>query len=267
MTRPMSAARSRPADARHRDPGRGAGAGRTPHAGARPAPGGRRAAVDRRRALAPSRARGPATPRPADAAEQHRPAHITGMQSAVSRCKMTATRSPNRHRHEHQGRPRRPTIQVLERSFALLDVLAEHHDPVSLKEISEQHRPAPVHRAPHPQRPDDRPLRRPPAGRQLPPGHAPAGTGQSGQGAAGRARRGAGPDARAAQADAPAGEPVDAPGRRDRLRRTHLQRTLGHAGGARHRRPRAAAPDLGRASSSWPTTTRRACAPTPRAPA
>src|SRR5512144_323442 len=31
-----------------------------------------------------------------------------------------------------------PTIQVLERTFALLDVLAAHRDPVSLKEISEQ---------------------------------------------------------------------------------------------------------------------------------
>jgi DNA-binding IclR family transcriptional regulator len=30
-----------------------------------------------------------------------------------------------------------PTIQVLERCFALLDLLAEHQDPVSLKEISE----------------------------------------------------------------------------------------------------------------------------------
>ena len=30
-----------------------------------------------------------------------------------------------------------PTIQVLERSFALLDLLASHPDPVSLKEISE----------------------------------------------------------------------------------------------------------------------------------
>jgi DNA-binding IclR family transcriptional regulator len=29
-----------------------------------------------------------------------------------------------------------PTIQVLERTFSLLDVLAEHQDPVSLKEIS-----------------------------------------------------------------------------------------------------------------------------------
>ena len=31
-----------------------------------------------------------------------------------------------------------PTIQVLERMFSLLDVLAAHQDPVSLKEISEQ---------------------------------------------------------------------------------------------------------------------------------
>lgn len=31
----------------------------------------------------------------------------------------------------------KPTIQVLERSFALLDLLASHPDPVSLKEISE----------------------------------------------------------------------------------------------------------------------------------
>ncbi len=31
-----------------------------------------------------------------------------------------------------------PTIQVLERSFALLDLLATHPDPVSLKEISER---------------------------------------------------------------------------------------------------------------------------------
>jgi DNA-binding IclR family transcriptional regulator len=31
-----------------------------------------------------------------------------------------------------------PTIQVLERTFALLDILAAHQDPISLKEISEQ---------------------------------------------------------------------------------------------------------------------------------
>jgi DNA-binding IclR family transcriptional regulator len=34
--------------------------------------------------------------------------------------------------------PAAPTIQVLERSFALLDLLAAHPDPVSLKEISEK---------------------------------------------------------------------------------------------------------------------------------
>ena len=33
---------------------------------------------------------------------------------------------------------RSPTIQVLERSFALLDLLASHQEPVSLKEISER---------------------------------------------------------------------------------------------------------------------------------
>ena len=49
-------------------------------------------------------------------------------------------------------------------------------------------RAAPVDRAPHPERPGDRRLRRPAAGRQLPPGHAPARTGQPGQGAARRAR-------------------------------------------------------------------------------
>lgn len=34
--------------------------------------------------------------------------------------------------------PATPAIQVLERTFALLDVLASHQDPVSLKEISER---------------------------------------------------------------------------------------------------------------------------------
>lgn len=34
--------------------------------------------------------------------------------------------------------PLTPTIQVLERTFVLLDVLAAHQDPVSLKEISER---------------------------------------------------------------------------------------------------------------------------------
>ena len=34
--------------------------------------------------------------------------------------------------------PSAPAIQVLERTFALLDVLASHQDPVSLKQISEQ---------------------------------------------------------------------------------------------------------------------------------
>ena len=34
--------------------------------------------------------------------------------------------------------PQTPTIQVLERTFALLDMLAAHPDPVSLKDISER---------------------------------------------------------------------------------------------------------------------------------
>ncbi len=34
--------------------------------------------------------------------------------------------------------PHTPTIQVLERSFSLLDLLASHPDPISLKEISER---------------------------------------------------------------------------------------------------------------------------------
>ena len=34
--------------------------------------------------------------------------------------------------------PHTPTIQVLERTFALLEVLASHQDPVSLKEIAER---------------------------------------------------------------------------------------------------------------------------------
>src|SRR5678815_4791029 len=37
-----------------------------------------------------------------------------------------------------KGEPRSVTIQVLERAFALLDLLAAHQDPVSLKSISEQ---------------------------------------------------------------------------------------------------------------------------------
>ena len=66
------------------------------------------------------------------------------------------------------------------------------------------------------------------------------------KGAAQRARRRAGADARTAQADAAAGQPQHAPGRRDRLHRARLQRALGHAGGARHRRTGAAAPHLDR---------------------
>ena len=43
-----------------------------------------------------------------------------------------------------------PTIQVLERTFALLDLLAAHQDPISLKQISEQTglHPSTAHRIP-----------------------------------------------------------------------------------------------------------------------
>ena len=36
------------------------------------------------------------------------------------------------------GKPATPTIQVIERMFALIDVLASREDAVSLKEISEK---------------------------------------------------------------------------------------------------------------------------------
>ena len=41
-----------------------------------------------------------------------------------------------------------PTIQVLERAFSLLDLLASYPDPVSLKQISEQTKlhPSTAHR-------------------------------------------------------------------------------------------------------------------------
>lgn len=44
---------------------------------------------------------------------------------------------PNTH-SSRKRESQTPTIQVLERSFALLDVLASHPDPVSLKEVSER---------------------------------------------------------------------------------------------------------------------------------
>ena len=159
------------------------------------------------------------------------------------------------------------TIQVLERAFGLLDLLASHQEPVSLKAISEQSglHPSTAHRILNDLtigRYVDRP-----GARQLSPRHAAARARQPGQGAARRSRRGAGADARAAQADAPAGQPVDAPRRRDRLRRAHLQRALGHAGRSRRRRPCAAAPDVGRQAVPRPRRRASASAPTRRAPA
>ena len=138
------------------------------------------------------------------------------------------------------------TIQVLERAFALLDLLAAHQDPVSLKEISEQTglHPSTAHRILN-DLTIGRFVDRPEAGsyrlgmRLLELGNLVKARLDVRDAALGA-------DARAAQADPPAGEPVDAPGRRDRLHRAHLQRALGHAGRARHRRPRAAAPDVGR---------------------
>ena len=43
-----------------------------------------------------------------------------------------------------------PTIQVIERMFTLLDVLAEKEEAVPLKELSEVWS-SPLHDAPHPQ--------------------------------------------------------------------------------------------------------------------
>jgi hypothetical protein len=101
--------------------------------------------------------------------------------------------------HAHEAKEATtPAIQVLERTFALLDVLASHQDPVSLKDISERTglHPPPRHRILNDL--DRRPLRRPPEARQLPLGHAPARTGQPGEGPPRRARCGHRPDARTA---------------------------------------------------------------------
>ena len=128
----------------------------------------------------------------------------------------------------------------------LLDALAAHTDPVSLKELVVRHGAASVDRAPHPERMVmGRFVDRPEAGsyrlgmRLLELGNLVKARLNVREAALDA-------DARTAQADPPAGQSVGAPGRRDRLHRTRLQRTLRHAGGARHRRPRAAASDLGR---------------------
>jgi DNA-binding IclR family transcriptional regulator len=114
------------------------------------------------------------------------------------------------------------TIQVLERAFALLDLLASHQEPVSLKVISEQSglHPSTAHRILNDLtigRYVDRPepgsyrlgMRLLELGSLVRPGSTCATR---------RWRRCA-----SCTSDAPAGEPVDAPGRRDRLRRAHLQ--------------------------------------------
>ena len=95
--------------------------------------------------------------------------------------KSAADRADPPMRKPTPGAPATPTIQVIERMFALIDVLASREEAVSLKEISEKTGPASLHHPPHPQRPGHRPLRRPARGRQLPAGHAPAGAGQPGR--------------------------------------------------------------------------------------
>jgi IclR family transcriptional regulator, carbohydrate utilization repressor len=89
--------------------------------------------------------------------------------------------------------PATPTVQVIERMFNLLEVLASREEPVSLKEISEKTglHPSTAHRILN-DLTIGRFVDRPEAG-QLPPGHAPAGAGQPGQGPPERARRRAGP--------------------------------------------------------------------------
>jgi DNA-binding IclR family transcriptional regulator len=59
------------------------------------------------------------------------------MQTIVARCKITATPLPSKTMPPNKEAPT-PAIQVLERCFALLDLLASHPDPISLKEISER---------------------------------------------------------------------------------------------------------------------------------
>ena len=50
--------------------------------------------------------------------------------------------------------PAKPTVQVIERMFTLLEILAGREEAVSLKEISEKS----VYGTPHSQRPGDRPF-------------------------------------------------------------------------------------------------------------
>jgi DNA-binding IclR family transcriptional regulator len=80
------------------------------------------------------------------------------------------------------GIPVKPSVQVLERMFTLIDVLASREEAISLKEISEKTglHPSTTHRILN-----DLTIGRfvdRPESRQLPSGHAAAGAGQSRQG-------------------------------------------------------------------------------------
>jgi DNA-binding IclR family transcriptional regulator len=55
------------------------------------------------------------------------------LQQPLPRCRIDPNTAPMTASDDHT-----PTIQVLERAFLLLDTLAAHQDPVSLKQISEQ---------------------------------------------------------------------------------------------------------------------------------
>jgi DNA-binding IclR family transcriptional regulator len=65
-------------------------------------------------------------------------------------------------RKNDTGAPATPTIQVIERMFALIDVLASREEAVSLKEISR--RPGAPSTTTHPERPGPAAVDRPEAG-------------------------------------------------------------------------------------------------------
>ena len=138
------------------------------------------------------------------------------------------------------------TIQVIERMVALLDALAKYSDPVSLKELSKVSglHPSTAHRILN-----DMVLTR--FVDRIEPGTYRLGMRLLELGNVVKSRlsvREAALDfmrqlhKKTQQND----QPVRAPGRRDRLHRPRLFRAFGHAGGARHRRPRPAAPDFDR---------------------
>src|SRR3546814_12791437 len=96
--------------------------------------------------------------------------------------------------------------------------------------------------------------------RPVPAGHAPARARLAGEGAPERARSRHLGHALAAQAHRPDHQPVGAAGRRDRLHRSRLERTVRPAGGARPRPAGPPAPYVQRQAAPTPPT------PPPRAP-